>query len=117
MISLYNTNDIRKVDDYAINRLGIPGVVLMENASINIFNEMLSFIYPDENIKKIGFVCGRGNNGGDGFATARHFANAGFSVIVISVGTKNRMSRDCLTNYNILKKLSNHNNEIGRAHV
>ena len=112
MIPLYNINDIRKVDEYAIKRLGIPGIILMENASINIFNEILSFIYPNNNIKRIGFVCGSGNNGGDGFATARHFANAGFIVNVISIGSKNKMSKDCLTNYNILKKLSNNNKDI-----
>ena len=112
MISLYNTNDIRKVDAYAIETLGISGIVLMENASINIFNEILFFIYPNNNIKRIGFVCGRGNNGGDGFATARHFANADFTVNVISIGSKNKMSKDCLTNYNILKKLSNNNKDI-----
>ncbi len=113
MIPLYNTNNIRKVDEYAIKRLGIPGIILMENASINIFNEILLFIYPNNNIKKIGFVCGRGNNGGDGFATARHFANAGFIVNVISIGSKNKMSKDCLTNYNILKKISNNNKNVG----
>ena len=112
MISLFNTNDIRKVDSYAIKKLGIPGIVLMENASINIFNEIISFIYPNNNIKRIGIVCGRGNNGGDGFATARHFANAGFTVNVISIGSKNKMSKDCLTNYNILKKISNKNKDI-----
>ena len=37
MIPLYSAKQIRKVDDYAINRLGLPGVVLMENASIEIF--------------------------------------------------------------------------------
>ena len=99
MIPIYKTNDIRKVDEYAINKIGIPGLILMENASINIFNEILSFIYLNKNIKRIGFVCGKGNNGGDGFATARHFANAGFTVNIISIGSKNKMSK------------------IGRAHV
>ena len=112
MIPIYKTNDIRKVDEYAINKIGIPGLILMENASINIFNEILSFIYLNKNIKRIGFVCGKGNNGGDGFATARHFANAGFTVNIISIGSKNKMSKDCLTNYNILKKLSNSNKNL-----
>ncbi len=112
MIPLYNTKDIRKVDGYAVNKLGISGLILMENASINIFNEIISFIHSNNKINKIGFVCGKGNNGGDGFATARHFANAGFKVNVISIGAKNKMSADCLTNYNILKKLSAQNKNI-----
>jgi len=112
MIPLYKTIDIRKADNYATNKLGIPGIVLMENASINIFNEILAFIYPNKNIKRIGIVCGKGNNGGDGFAAARHFANAGFTVKVISIGPKSKMSKDCLTNFKILEKLSSENKKL-----
>ena len=36
MIPLYSTKQIRKVDDYAINKLGLPGIVLMENASLDL---------------------------------------------------------------------------------
>jgi len=112
MIPLYSTKDIRKVDEYAVNKLSISGLVLMENASINIYNKLLSFIYPNKNIKRIDFVCGRGNNGGDGFATARHCVNAGFIVNIISIGSMSKMSKDCLTNYNILKKLSSSNKNL-----
>ena len=37
MIPLYSTSQIRKIDEYAITKLGIPGIVLMENASKEIF--------------------------------------------------------------------------------
>jgi len=114
MIHLYNTNDIRRVDDYTINKLGVPSIVLMENASINIYNKIISFlnIISIKKIKNIGIVCGKGNNGGDGYAVARHFSNNGFNVIVISLGKKNAMSKDCLINYNILKKNILSNNTL-----
>ena len=81
MIPLYSTSQIRKIDEYAISQLSIPGIVLMENASREIFRIISEHIHPEW--KTIGFVCGKGNNGGDGFAAARHFANAGFNVSVI----------------------------------
>ncbi|MEJ2195129.1 MAG: NAD(P)H-hydrate epimerase [Ignavibacteriaceae bacterium] len=64
MIPLYSTKQIRNVDNYAINKLGMPGIVLMENASREIFQNIISdFIFSS-----VGIICGNGNNGGDGFA-------------------------------------------------
>ncbi len=60
----------------------IPGIVLMENASREIFLKITEKIEHLDS-PKIGFVCGKGNNGGDGFAAARHFSNAGYEVVVI----------------------------------
>ncbi len=101
MIPLYSTKQIRKVDEYAINRLGLPGVVLMENASIEIFQKIREYF----EFSSIGFVCGKGNNGGDGFAAARHFVNAGYKVKVIYLGTKNETTADCRINFSVLKKM------------
>ena len=103
MIPLYTTSQIRNLDSFAIKRLKVPGTVLMENAAIGIYQSVLERV---DNINCVGFVCGKGNNGGDGYAVARHFSNAGCDVKVISLGTENDMSEDCKTNYNILKNLS-----------
>jgi len=103
MIPLYNTSQIRNLDTFAIKRLDVPGIVLMENAALGIYQSILERV---GNINCIGIVCGKGNNGGDGYAVARHFSNAGFEVKVISVGTENDLSEDCKTNFNILKNLS-----------
>ena len=94
MIPLFSTKQIRQIDEYAIKKLGIPGIVLMENASREIFQKISERIEHLE-LPKIGFVCGKGNNGGDGFAAARHFANAGYEVVVIYLGTEKEMSEDC----------------------
>lgn len=104
MIPLYSTAQVRKIDNIAINKIGIPGPVLMENASREIFYSIDTLInYSDKNIA---FVCGKGNNGGDGFAAARHFFNAGYKVLVVQLGTEKEMSPDCKLNYSILKKLA-----------
>jgi len=73
----------------------------MENASIEIFQKIIEYF----EFSSIGFICGKGNNGGDGFATARHFVNAGYKVKVIYLGAKNEMSSDCKINFSILKKM------------
>lgn len=103
MIPLYNTSQIRNLDTFAIKRLNVPGIVLMENAAIGIYQSILERI---GNINCVGVVCGKGNNGGDGYAVARHFSNAGFDVKVISLGIENDLSEDCRINFNILKNLS-----------
>jgi NAD(P)H-hydrate repair Nnr-like enzyme with NAD(P)H-hydrate epimerase domain len=53
----------------------MPGIILMENASREIHDIILEYI---PNPERIGFVCGKGNNGGDGFAAARHFQIQGY---------------------------------------
>jgi len=103
MIPLYNTSHIRNLDSFAIKRLRVPGVVLMENASLGIYNSILEKI---TGLRTIGIVCGKGNNGGDGFAVARHFSNAGYGVNVISLGSINEMTDDCKVNFEILRELA-----------
>jgi len=70
MIPLYSSSQVRKADDYAINTLKIPSIALMENASSSIYKLTLKQfpeLTPD---LQIGVLCGKGNNGGDGFALA-----------------------------------------------
>lgn len=103
MIPLYNTSQIRNLDSFAIKRLNVPGMVLMENAAIGIYQSIMDKV---NNITSVGFVCGKGNNGGDGYAVARHFSNAGYDVKVITLGQESELSEDCKINFNILKNLS-----------
>lgn len=109
MIPLYSTSQIRNLDSFAIKRLQIPGLILMENAAIGIFQSIVERV---DIIKCVGIVCGKGNNGGDGFAVARHFSNAGFDVKVISLGKEKGLTDDCKINFNILKHLSSHRKNI-----
>lgn len=106
MIPLFSTNQIREIDDYAIRQMGIPGSVLMENASIQIYKHLEDKILKSDKSKKVGFICGKGNNGGDGFASARHCINNGYNVKIIFLGGESELSGDCLLNYTIIKKYS-----------
>lgn len=105
MIPLFSTKIIRQVDDYAIKKLKTPGIVLMENAAIEIFKFAESKLKSLNKSGKIGFICGKGNNGGDGFAAARHFINHGFDITVLYLFDESKMSEDCKTNFTILKMM------------
>ncbi|MCA2004384.1 MAG: hypothetical protein LDL01_01190, partial [Ignavibacterium sp.] len=109
MIPLYSNSQIRALDSYAINQLQTPGIMLMENAAIGISQAILGK-YPG--IKNIGIVCGKGNNGGDGFAVARHLSNSNRNVKVIYLGDPQSMSDDCRTNFEICLNLSHQRENI-----
>ncbi len=87
------------LDRYAINTLKIPGIILMENAAAAFMSEL------DCSLKSYLVVCGKGNNGGDGYAIARHLKGIGKNVSIFSVSTEN-MSKDCKINYDICKNLN-----------
>lgn len=106
MIPLYSSQQVREADIYAINTLGIPSIVLMENAARSIYDEIIRYFDCAEKVKNIGIVCGKGNNGGDGFALARHFIVNGFTVKIISLGAEEELKGDALINFRITKNLT-----------
>ena len=106
MIPLYTADQIRELDNFAIHTLGIPGALLMENAAFGIVESINEKIDLSAQKLNFGIICGKGNNGGDGFAVARHLSNYGHTVNIISLGSEKEMSDDCKLNYNITNKLS-----------
>ncbi len=112
MIPLFSTSQIRETDDWAIKELKVPGVVLMENASLEIFN-YIEAVREEQNLtRKIAIICGKGNNGGDGYAAARHFLNNGYETAVVKIGEESEMSSDCKTNFTILRNLGGENKSL-----
>jgi len=102
MIPLYSAEQIRLADEYAIKELKIPSSILMENAAISITEAILQK-YPYIDLSyTFGIVCGKGNNGGDGFALARHLLIKGFQVKVLFLGEEKQLKGDALLNYKIL---------------
>ncbi len=95
-------DQIRRVDDLAINRYGIAGIVLMENAGRNAARLINRHLGPSGHV----FICcGPGNNGGDGCVIARHLHNLGWSVRVMVTGDESRMSADMQANFGIVKAM------------
>ncbi len=107
MIHLYSTEQVRAADSYAITKLQIPGEILMENAAISITESIFKKYPYIDTTYTVGIVCGKGNNGGDGFALARHMLIKGFTVQVLSLSNEKELNGDALTNFRILKNFVN----------
>ena len=78
--------EMREVDRLTTERYGIPSLSLMENAGKSVADFMTVRFRRLES-RRVIVLCGKGNNGGDGFVTARHLADAGVAPIVIAVVT------------------------------
>lgn len=80
-MKLVDSQTMRALESYTIEEVGIPSAVLMENAG-RILAESIAAEIPPHKRKKILLVCGRGNNGGDGFVAARHLWSKGYHIKV-----------------------------------
>jgi NAD(P)H-hydrate epimerase len=85
-------------------KLGIPRILLMENAGRAIA-EHLKNHFKDLADKKIVVVAGTGNNGGDSFVAARHLAGYDTKITVILLGP-NIKTDEALTNWNGLRNMT-----------
>ena len=95
-------NQVRRVDQLAIDRYGMSGLVLMENAGRNAA-EIIDRRYGPSGQAFI--VCGTGNNGGDGCVIARHLHNAGWSVRLVVIGEESRFTPDMRANFGIVRAM------------
>ncbi|MFB0509650.1 MAG: NAD(P)H-hydrate dehydratase [bacterium] len=98
-------SEMRGIDKAAEKKYGIPSIILMENAGLGVCNVIEEY-FPSLSNLKILVICGKGNNGGDGFVVARHLINSGAEVSVVLLGKKNEIMGDAKTNRQILEKSS-----------
>ena len=127
-MSSLSREQVRAVDRWAIDSLGVPGVVLMENAGRGAADAIEKFLGdlprvssrglpradsggpPDASSSGIGgcrvaVVAGAGNNGGDGFVVARHLAMRGATVAVFLVADAEKIAPDAAVNLKIIRNL------------
>lgn len=92
--------EVRDVDRRAIEEFGLPGIVLMENAARGCVECLVR-----EGVSGPVAICaGRGNNGGDGFAMARHLENRGIAVKVLLFGDPEKLRGDAAINFGVLTR-------------
>lgn len=84
---------VREIDRRAIEEIGIPGAVLMENAGRNAAQHVLAALAAPA-ARRVAILCGPGNNGGDGYIVARYLKNAGWSVELFSTVAPERLRGD-----------------------
>ncbi len=91
---------VRTVDRIAIEKYGISGLVLMENAGRSAAAIMRDY-WRSRPPESVVIFCGMGNNGGDGFVIARHLVNGGTDVQIGLAGDADRLTPDSEANHRI----------------
>lgn len=87
---------MKKAEKYGIEEQYVSSAVLMENAALNVV-EYIKEKFSEKT--RIVIFCGKGNNGGDGYAIARGLFARGFKVCAVPCGDAMKGSPDCMTNY------------------
>jgi hydroxyethylthiazole kinase-like uncharacterized protein yjeF len=99
-----NSAQMREADRRTIEEVGIPPLVLMENAGRQVVAAMEA-MHSDLLELEVAVLCGRGNNGGDGFVVARTLLQRGVDVSVFLMGRVAEVRGDARTNLEILGRL------------
>jgi hydroxyethylthiazole kinase-like uncharacterized protein yjeF len=101
MERLVTAAEMREIDRFAIEKIGIPGLLLMEHAGMAVADraaEMLS----EKAGESVTVVCGKGNNGGDGFVAARLLAEQDLQIQILLIGDPDSLQGDARVNYHAL---------------
>ncbi len=93
--------EMNRIDIWATRKLGIRSSVLMENAGRGCVDVLTE--YHDLDGLRVLVVCGRGNNGGDGFVCARHLHNRGAFVKIVFLGKERALKGDARTNFRLAR--------------
>ncbi|MFA6807636.1 MAG: NAD(P)H-hydrate dehydratase [Eubacteriales bacterium] len=106
---IVNGEQMRNIDSNAINNYGIPGIVLMENAALAVVDEIEDVLKADEKLNyqhvKVLMMVGKGNNGGDGMAVARHLTVRGMDVTVFLFARFEEITGDARVNFLLFEKM------------
>ena len=95
-MKIVSAAEMRAIDRSTSERFGVPSLTLMENAGVAVARFVLSE-YP--RAERVGVVCGKGNNGGDGFVAARKLAEAGRAVRVLCLCDPSELRGDAAVMY------------------
>ncbi len=101
---LVKASEMQEMDRLTIEEIGIPGVVLMENAARGASRVFLAHFAPPPHSRVL-ILCGRGNNGGDGYVMARVLSEAGLKVTVLVLAEFSKIAGDALINLQILRRM------------
>jgi hydroxyethylthiazole kinase-like uncharacterized protein yjeF len=95
-----SAQQMREIDRFTIEQIGIPSLVLMENAGVAVVREVEKR-WPSG---KVVILAGPGNNGGDGLVVARHLKNKGREVSIWLFGEREKRSAECQQQVEIMER-------------
>jgi NAD(P)H-hydrate epimerase len=96
-------SDAKLLDKKAVEKFGMPVILLMENAGRCISEEVLDMLGGRK--ARVAVFCGTGNNGGDGFCAARHLLACGISPDIYLCGRISDVKNEAKTNLDILLRM------------
>ena len=105
MIPVANTKQMRECDRVTIEEHGLSGVILMENASRAVVESAIDMLQNGVILARVIVICGKGNNGGDGFVVARYLYNAGAEISVYLLGETLKLTGDAKLNCQLFQRL------------
>src|SRR5581483_8847086 len=95
-MKVVTAGEMKEIDRRAVEEYGIPALVLMENAGLNVVMAMEKEFKSLQG-KKVFIFAGKGNKGGDGLVVARHLANMGAQVKVYLLAKAKDVSHEAKT--------------------
>lgn len=98
-MKIVTASEMREIDRVTSERFGVPSLTLMENAGSAVVEFLLSFYRASPSAKSFGVICGKGNNGGDGFVVARELHEAKKNVRVLLLADPGELRGDAAINY------------------
>jgi NAD(P)H-hydrate epimerase len=102
-MKIVTSSEMREIDRVTSEKFGLPSLTLMEYAGSAVA-EFALITYPAA--KTFAVICGKGNNGGDGFVVARKLCDAGREVRVLLLADARELKGDAAANYQALLKES-----------
>jgi NAD(P)H-hydrate epimerase len=103
VIPLATAEEMRRADRRATERYGVPSLLLMENAGRGAADAIERALGVVEG-RRVAVVCGKGNNGGDGFVVARHLLGRGARISAWLVGRADEVRGDARVNLDALQR-------------
>lgn len=105
-MKLVKAAEMRELDQEAIQRFQIPGMILMENAGLSIVNAILDRRWDHDPVgKSVLIIAGPGNNGGDGLVVGRHLLNKGSRVEIFLTAPPESYQGDAAANLKIVQAM------------
>jgi len=111
-MKILTSREMKEIDRFTIEELGVPGSVLMENAGLRIADEIGRRFLPIGE-ESVVIVAGKGNNGGDGLVVARRLADHGARPLVLLLAAKKEIKGDAALNLAVAEKVGLEIIEIG----
>jgi NAD(P)H-hydrate epimerase len=101
-MKIVTSAEMREIDRATSERFGVSSLTLMENAGTAVADFVMRRYFGAESV---GIICGKGNNGGDGFVAARKLHEAGMQVSILLLADPNELKGDALAMFRRLPLL------------